>query len=477
MAAFVCISALKTQVSSKYSERLGKESGQMNLINSMKRFGIEQTFKSLHKDPEPNLRKMMDWADRFSGGEFGPERRAVRDAIENPTNPYHEYILHMIRDIDPEVFCRLASNFFINANLVGGPIQEKLRKQYNCNIPWAVLLDPTSACNLHCTGCRAAEYGNRLNLSLEEMDGIIRQGKEMGIYIYIYTGGEPLVRKSDIITLCKKHADCVFLAFTNGTLIDEAFAQEMLRAGNFIPAISLEGSEEATDSRRGAGVYRKVLRAMEILHTYHLPYGISACYTSANCDSITSESFYDKLIEMGAYFIWYFHYMPVGNDAAPELLPTPDQLEMVCRRIRRYRAEKPLFAMDFQNDAEYVGGCIAGGRRYLHINANGDVDPCVFIHYSNCNIREKTLLECLRSPIFMACHDNMPFNDNMLRPCPMLKNPACLRQMGKETGAKSTDLQSPESAEHLTEKTIPYAEAWKSRADALWAERQTEKQT
>ena len=46
--------------------------------------------------------------------------------------------------------------------------------------------------------------------------------------------------------------------------------------------------------------------------------------------------------------------------------------------------------MDFQNDAEYVGGCIAGGRRYLHINANGDVDPCVFIHYSDSNIREKT---------------------------------------------------------------------------------------
>ncbi len=48
--------------------------------------------------------------------------------------------------------------------------------------------------------------------------------------------------------------------------------------------------------------------------------------------------------------------------------------------------------MDFQNDAEYVGGCIAGGRRYLHINANGDVDPCVFIHYSNANIQECTLL-------------------------------------------------------------------------------------
>ena len=363
-----------------------------------------------------------------------------------------------------------------NANLATNNYQEKLRKKYNCNIPWAILLDPTSACNLHCTGCWAATYGNRLNLSLNEIDGIIREGKELGVYMYIYTGGEPMVRKDDLIRLCEKHNDCIFLCFTNGTLIDDAFAEKMRRVGNFIPAISLEGFEEATDSRRGKGVYQKVIQAMEILHAHKLPYGISSCYTSVNYDSITSEEYYDKLIEMGAYFIWYFHYMPVGNDAAPELLPTPEQRELVYRRVRKYRAEKPLFAMDFQNDAEYVGGCIAGGHNYLHINANGDVDPCVFIHYSDSNIRKKTLLECLRSPMFMAYHDNMPFNDNMFRPCPMLENPEKIRQMVNAAGAHSTDLQSPESVEHLTAKTEPYAEKWTPKADEMWKERLREKQ-
>ena len=130
-----------------------------------------------------------------------------------------------------------------------------------------------------------------------------------------------------------------------------------------------------------------------------------SCYTSENFDSITSETFYDNLIKMGAYFIWYFHYMPVGNDASLELLPTPEQRTEIYHRICKYRTGKPLFAMDFQNDAEYVGGCIAGGRRYLHINANGDMDPCVFIHYSDSNIREKSLLEGLKSPMFMEYHN------------------------------------------------------------------------
>ena len=446
----------------------------MDASAAIKKFGLEQAFNYMYKDPEKNLSKIMDWADKFSGGEFASQRKAIREAIENPDHPYHSIILHIVNDIDPEVMKTAAVNLFINASLIGWDKQEFYRKKYNCNIPWAILLDPTSACNLHCTGCWAAEYGNKLNLTFEEIDSIIQQGKELGVYMYIYTGGEPLVRKQDLIRICEKHEDCIFLCFTNATLIDEAFADEMLRVKNFVPAISLEGDEASTDSRRGKGTYQKVRKAMELLHRKKLLYGISSCYTSANYEAITSEEYYDSLIEMGAYFIWYFHYMPVGNDAAPELLPNPEQREAVYRRIRHLRATKPLFAMDFQNDAEYVGGCIAGGKRYLHINANGDVDPCVFIHYSNANIRDCTLLEALQSPIFMAYHDNMPFNDNMLRPCPMLENPEYLRKMVADCGAHSTDPMSPETAEHLCSKCDQYAAHWAPEAERLWVERQAE---
>ena len=447
----------------------------MNAANTLKKLGIEQTFNYIYKDPDKNMNKIMDWADKFSQGQFSSQRKMIRVAIENPKHPYYPYIRKLFKDVDPHVTKTLAVNFFINAALTGWPKEEKLRQKYNCNIPWAILLDPTSACNLHCTGCWAAEYGHKLNLTYDEIDDIICQGKELGVYMYIYTGGEPLVRKKDLIKLCEKHSDCVFLCFTNATLIDEDFTNEMLRVGNLVPAISLEGFEEATDDRRGNGVYQKVIHAMELLRKKKLIYGISCCYTSANYNSITSEEFYDSLIDLGAYFVWYFHYMPVGNDAAPQLLPTPEQRIGVYEKIRKYRATKPLFAMDFQNDAEYVGGCIAGGRRYLHINANGDIDPCVFIHYSDSNIREKTLLQALRSPMLMAYHANQPFNENMLRPCPMLENPQKLRTMVNESGAHSTDLQSPESAEHLCAKCDNYAKHWKVSADKLWQENKKRK--
>lgn len=443
------------------------------------KLGLKTAYGYIEKDPEHNLPKLMEWVDRLAGdgpNSFLVQRDAFRTAINDPDNNMHQLLMDIFREVDNDVLKATFENFLLNANIVGWPIQEDMRSKYNCNIPWAILLDPTSACNLHCTGCWAAEYGNKLNLSLNEIDSIIQQGKELGVYMYIYTGGEPMVRSKDIIALCQKHSDCQFLAFTNATLIDEAFADDMLRVKNFIPAISLEGFEMATDGRRGNGVYHKVLRTMSILRQKRLPFGISACYTSQNLDSISSDEFIDQLLKWGAQFIWYFHYMPVGNDAVPTLMPNPQQRKAMYYRIREIRSTKPLFAMDFQNDGEYVGGCIAGGRRYLHINANGDVDPCVFVHYSDSNIREKSLLDCLRSPMFMAYHDGQPFNDNHLLPCPMLENPEKLREMVHRTGAHSTDLQSPESVDHLCDKCVSYAQCWKPEAERLWGASHAEKQ-
>ena len=129
----------------------------MGVSTTIKKYGLTRAFKFLYKDPETNLPELIDWGDRFAKGAFPGQRAAIRAAIEDPDNAYYPFVRHMINDVDPAVLTAIAVNFFINANLVGGPIQDRLREKYNCNIPWTILLDPTSACNLHCTGCWAAE--------------------------------------------------------------------------------------------------------------------------------------------------------------------------------------------------------------------------------------------------------------------------------------------------------------------------------
>ncbi|RBQ25636.1 MAG: Coenzyme PQQ synthesis protein E [Methanocorpusculum sp. MCE] len=438
--------------------------------------GIRHVLSYLDSDPEKNIPKLLKWVELLDKNNTleGP-LPTVKRVLSDKDGVWYKFITDLYTDTDPSVRKKIFENFIVNAVVLGRDKKIKLRDEEGCNIPWAILMDPTSACNLRCIGCWAAEYGNRMNLSLEEWDSIIEQGKALGTYFYLYSGGEPLVRKKDIIKMCEKHSDCIFLSFTNGTLIDEAFADEMLRVGNFIPAISIEGDEAATDSRRGAGVYQKVIKAMAILKEKKLPFGISCCYTSANTDVIGSDAYIDDMIARGAKFAWFFTYMPIGVDAVPELLATPKQREHMYRQVRHIRATRPIFAMDFWNDGEYVDGCVAGGRFYLHINANGDIEPCAFIHCSDSNIRTHTLLEAYKSPLFMQYRANQPFNPNHLRPCPLLDNPGRLAAMVDASKAKSTDMVNPEDVHDLMKKTVPAAEKWAPVADELWVENRAEK--
>lgn len=441
----------------------------MELKEKAQAFAVKRALEYLDKDPETNLPKLIDWFEKFDvKGTLKLQVDIIRPVVSDPDNNWHKLILSLWKDIDADVRNKIFENLIINGCLLGYQRQKENKEKYNCNIPWAILMDPTSACNLKCTGCWAAEYGNHMNLTYEEMNDIVNQGVELGTYVYLFTGGEPLVRKKDIIRLCEAHSDCVFSTFTNGTLIDEAFADEMLRVKNFVPAISIEGFEKATDSRRGDGTYQKIIRAMEILKAKKLPFGISCCYTSANADVIGSEEYFDYMIELGAKFAWFFTYMPVGKGAVTDLIARPEQREMMYHKIREYRQTKPLFTVDFWNDGEYVGGCIAGGRSYCHINANGDIEPCAFIHYSDSNIREKTLLEAYRSGLFMGYHDNQPFNDNMLRPCPVLDNPGRLTDIVEKSGARSTDYQNLETAKEFSDKCEEAAANWTPVAERLW---------
>ena len=440
---------------------------------------IDYAVGQIGKDREAAFSKLVDTAEKhFEGFDLGVDWAYLRRVATDPACTLNRYVGSMMDELNPNVLKTTLLNLGYEAFFNGTKTIREMRKIHNCNIPWIILMDPTSACNLHCTGCWAAEYGNKLNLSFEEMDSVITQGKELGVYFYMLTGGEPMVRKKDIIRLCKKHNDCVFLAYTNGTLVDEELCREMQEAGNLFLALSLEGKPEVNDLRRGEGVYGKVMHAMDLLKENGLVFGTSICYTRANIESVTSDEFIQMLIDKGCRYSLYFHYMPVGNDASVELLPTMEQRVYMHDRVREIRNMEHgpgIFTMDFQNDGEFVGGCIAGGRNYFHINANGDAEPCVFIHYSNGNIRENTILEILKQPLFMAYHDNQPFNKNMLRPCPMLENPAILQRLVKQTGAHSTDLQSPETPEHLCGKCVEYAKEWAPVADRIWKETQEKK--
>ena len=443
----------------------------LNVKYQVEKTILKQMIHYLRKNPEENLSNILKLVRKVDTKSYYTEIYDVlEELLSEEDNNWIQLMSRLATEVNPHILETVFTNFLLNSSIKGWEELEKNRKKYGHDIPFTILIDPTTACNKKCIGCWAADYNKALNLSCDELDDLFTQGKDLGIYFYIMTGGEPLVRKKDILRLAEKHNDCVFMMFTNGTLIDDALCEDFCRLGNIVPTISVEGFDDATDGRRGEGSWKDIMRAMDVMKRHRVPFGFSTCFTNQNSESVLSDAFIDLMIDKGAYFSWYFTFMPIGCGTDTSLMATPDQREQLYRTIRQWRGEKAIFNMDFWHDAEYVGGCVAGGRRYCHINANGDVEPCVFCHYSNANIKEVSLIEALGQPLFMEYQKNQPFNCNQFRPCPILDNSPKIAEMVKNAGAKSTEYIQPEDVEELAAKTKEYGEIWAQRAEPLWAE-------
>lgn len=434
-------------------------------------FAVKQAINYARRDPDKNLIKVLNLVEKADVKKANQVTyNNLRKSLKDPNNNWTRFIKNILFNTDPKVLDKFVP-VLLNIALNSFAVRTENIEKYKCNIPWAILMDPTAACNLHCKGCWAAEYGHALKLSLDEMRSIVKQGRALGTHFYMLTGGEPLIRKDDIVTLAKENPECTFLIYTNATLVDEKLCCDIKKCGNITLALSIEGTKESNDDRRGEGSYSRTLKAMELLKREKILFGISICYTRKNVEAVTDDAFLDKMVDLGVKYALYFNYMPVGHDADKELIPTPMQRKYMyyfMKKMRNGKTGKPIFVMDFQDDGEYVGGCIAGGRNYFHVNSNGDIEPCVFIHYSDSNIRTDTLLDALRKPLFMAYRKGQPFNDNHLRPCPMLENPEKLRAIIKETGAKSTDLIVSEDVETLCARCDEFSKEWQPVADEIW---------
>ncbi|MEW5761657.1 MAG: radical SAM protein [Bacillota bacterium] len=440
-----------------------------------KRYVEEQVLRQIlayaDRDPERNLGKLLALA-RTLARQKHHQSHAVKIAEAYQTNPaVRHYINKLFKNTHPNVKRRLAFNWFVNAMLLGIPRQQQLARELGVHIPNFFLIDPTSACNLMCKGCWAGKYSQRHSLDFATLDRILTEAKQLGIYWVVMSGGEPFMYPR-LLELCAKHNDMAFMMYTNGTLIDERVADRIVEVGNVSPAISIEGWREATDARRGDGVFDRVMRTMDLLRERGAIFGVSVTITRHNVYEITSDEFIDFLIDKGVTYGWTFHYIPIGRNPDPELMVLPEQRAYLAERIPYIRTHKPIQIADFWNDGELTCGCIAGGRMYFHITASGDVEPCAFVHFAVDNIKEKTLLEVLRSPLFAAYQKRQPFADNYLRPCPIIDVPQALRDIVAESGARPTHegaetVLGGEIGQFLDQRAV----AWQTVADRLWQEK------
>ncbi len=357
-------------------------------------------------------------------------------------------------------------------------LKEMLSDRRNrCMVPRDILLDPTNACNMHCLGCWAGDYKNAAHLTYERWDELLDEAKALGTMDILYTGGEPLMRKAELLALAKKHNKLFFGVFTNATLVDEAFVGEMERAGNIMLFLSIEGYEVETDFRRGEGAYRHIIQTMELLKSRNIAYGFSLCYHRHNFELLTSDEYLDFLQEQGAWMGWAFGYRPIGSDADMSLVLSGEERMMVYKRFRDYGQRHSFTIIDLFNSGHRAFGCVGAGDGYIHINAAGDVEPCAFCHYSDANINDMPLQQALQSPFMRAFRREKPFSANPLAPCPAYDVPQAMVKLCQATNAHSTHAGCPESAEEYANKVAAIAADWQQLTDnkRIWDSPQEQK--
>ena len=336
------------------------------------------------------------------------------------------------RQLNNKIKRRIFENFVIKGMLEGYDKRYAFYQEYGFGPPPVLAISPTSRCNLDCYGCYSASHDETTELTYEEIDSLIEQAKAIGTNIIMFTGGEPFMRKELIFRLIEKHEDMAFQIYTNSLLLDEEDLSRLVKASNTSLAISVEGLEEETDRRRGKGAFASIARNMETINRLGGIAAFSATATSENMDEILDDRFIRTMIEMGCLYGWYLMYIPVGTKTVVELMPSPSQRLHLTKRVRELRRKYPILLGMFWNDGNILEGCMSP-KKYMHVNSRGDVEPCVFTHYSTHNIKEHSFVEVLNSPLFHMLRDRHPFNPDHRRPCPVIDNTTSIARSWKRS--------------------------------------------
>jgi len=442
-------------------------------LKQLKDLGKRKTILSLGSllahASDKSIIRMTSVLERVAGKDY--YRKAIRDMRLKfeAGHPSLNWIMKIVRDLDPVYRQKLLENLVLNHLVFGTEKRQQCLEENDVYPPQAVLFSPLMDCNLKCTGCYSATYKRQERLSLDMLHRVVGEIKDVGTHLIFISGGEPFIRK-DLFELYEEHQDCMFGVFTNGTLLDQDACERILDLGNVVPFISVEGLERETDIRRGKGHFANIRRAMAILKEAKSLFGYSVTATRQNVELVASDEFVDYYAEKGCLLGWYFSYVPVGRDPDVDLMCTPEQRLHLREGIKRIRSTRPMGVIDFWNDGHLTGGCISAGRRYMHINHRGDVEPCAFVHFSDSNIHDHSFVDALKSPYLQQIRANQPFDKNLMRPCQIIDRPEVLRDCVTCTDARSSDGTSDLLLGDIAGDLDRYSRDFGDLANKVWTE-------
>lgn len=285
-------------------------------------------------------------------------------------------------------------------------LYKKVRKKYKLNvhlqnrldypIPHSFVLSLTSDCNLACNHCYARVYKEPKVLPQKVLEGILEQAGSLGCFFFVLTGGEPMLYPN-LLDILHRHSNNLFILITNGTMVSDEVAEKLARLSHIIPVISLEGSLEDTDKRRGTGVYNKVKNAFDNLQRNKILYGFSITVTSENVEQLQKEEIFLEKYPYGARLGCFIEYIPTGRTPNLSLCLSSAQRDSFRQWFLKLKQRANTYVIHFPGDEELMSSCREAGKGFIHINPEGYIESCALLPSSRYNVAETPLDVCLRN--------------------------------------------------------------------------------
>ncbi|MGL6227528.1 MAG: radical SAM/SPASM domain-containing protein [Thermoguttaceae bacterium] len=233
----------------------------------------------------------------------------------------------------------------------------------------------TNACNLRCRGCWIHNADVPTVLPFEKVDRAIQESAKQGVYFHTLLGGEPFLYPQ-LWELIEKHPECYFQIITNGQFLTEENVARIRRLGNVSPLLSLDGLQGENDARRGEGTFERLIEGAKKLQRAKILYGIATVVTGKNEQEVVSESYVKDIIDLGAMYLWFYVYRPVGEDPGPELCVPKEKWASIRRRLLKLRRTMPIILIDTYWNAQGQAVCPAAKGLGFHIGPQGSIEPC-----------------------------------------------------------------------------------------------------
>ncbi len=265
------------------------------------------------------------------------------------------------------------------------------------NIPPIIIFSVTTRCNLSCSGCyaQALHPPSENEMSEAEIRRMMSEARELGVSFFVIAGGEPFLRP-EIMEIMKDFPEILFLVFTNGLLIDQEMLGRFKKQRNVVPMVSLEGHADDTDGRRGEGVHQFLQKLIGKLRKQGIFFGTSLTITRPTFNTLTGHQFVKNLVQAGCRFFLYLEYTPTVQGTEELVLTSVERARLMSLTDSFRREFSALFFAIPGAEAE-VGGCLAAGRGFVHVTAEGDMEPCPFASFSDSNLRDSSLKDALQS--------------------------------------------------------------------------------